>query len=298
MEKRLNFDLKTILFLTLIAVVCTTATSTKQFRPRKTPSTPSRSGGWAGRLNFSYSGAMGPSKWGVLNPAFRTCSHGKSQSPINIVTKNCVSSTKLGPLVREFRSTSGELINNGFNIGLEYSNGGGSALVDGRKFTLKSMHWHSPSEHTIDGTRFPLELHLVHASAEGNLSVVSILYRYGKPDPILNELKHTIDRLKNIKRAPKEEVYIPVGVLKTKFLNPQIRKYYRYVGSLTVPPCPENIIWNILGKIRHVSREQVNAIKAPLPGTCKNNARPTQPLNGRKVVLYNEHKPEDEDIDD
>ncbi|RZC78618.1 hypothetical protein C5167_002828 [Papaver somniferum] len=312
MEKTMKFDLKTIFFPALIAVLCA-ATLTEQTFPWKfdfdldfgsrinpsipstpsTPSTPSGSRGWAGHLNFSYSGAMGPDKWGILNPAFRTCANGKAQSPINIVTKDCVSNTKLGPLVREFSSTSGTLINNGYNIGLEYSNGCGSAMLDGKKFTLKSMHWHSPSEHTIDGTRFPLELHLVHASAQGSISVVSILYQYGKPDPILTELKSTIDQLEGIQCAPTEEVYLPVGVLKSKFLNPQTRKYYRYIGSLTVPPCHENIIWNILGTVRQVSKEQVDAIKAPLAGTCKDNSRPTQPLNGRKVVLYDEHKPED-----
>lgn len=37
---------------------------------------------------------------------------------------------------------------------LEYSNGCGNAMIDGKAYTLKQVHWRSPSEHTIDGTRY------------------------------------------------------------------------------------------------------------------------------------------------
>jgi carbonic anhydrase len=53
-------------------------------------------------------------------------------------------------------------------------------------YRLKQMHWHSPSEHTINGRRFPVELHMVHASDDGNATVVAMLYRFGRrPDPLL-----------------------------------------------------------------------------------------------------------------
>lgn len=87
-------------------------------------------------------------------------------------------------------------------------------MVDWKKFPLKSMHWHSPSKHTIDGTRFPLELLLVHASAEGSISVVSMNnpIPIRKTRPNLTELKSTIDQLEGIQCAPTEEIYLPVGV--------------------------------------------------------------------------------------
>ncbi|KAL5993700.1 ATF/CREB activator, partial [Asimina triloba] len=61
-----------------------------------------------------------------------------------------------------------------------------------------------------------------------------------------------------------------------------------YTGSLTVPPCTENVIWSVLVKVRELTKEQVAALKAPLDSSCKNNARPVQPLNDRKVTMYEE----------
>lgn len=63
--------------------------------------------------------------------------------------------------------------------------GAGSVSVGGKLYRLKQVHWHSPSEHTVDGRRFPVELHMVHASDDGNVTVVAMLYRFGRPDPLL-----------------------------------------------------------------------------------------------------------------
>ncbi|CAL0321429.1 unnamed protein product [Lupinus luteus] len=62
--------------------------------------------------------------------------------------------------------------------------------------------------------------------------------------------------------------------------------YYRYVGSLTTPPCKQGITWNILGKVRTLSKKQLELLKAPLDPECKHNARPIQSLNGRKIEMY------------
>ncbi|KAF3792732.1 Alpha carbonic anhydrase 1 [Nymphaea thermarum] len=77
-----------------------------------------------------------------------------------------------------------------------------------------------------------------------------------------------------------EDVEIPVGQVKTRSMSRGTRKYYRYVGSLTTPPCTENV--------RQLSKDQAKMIKSPLGMAYKNNSRPLQPLNGRKVQLYNE----------
>ena len=62
----------------------------------------------------------------------------------------------------------------------------GTITVNGKVYNFDKMHWHSPSEHTINGQRFPVELHMVHASDDGNVTVVAMLYRFGsRPDPLL-----------------------------------------------------------------------------------------------------------------
>ncbi|KAF9664953.1 hypothetical protein SADUNF_Sadunf16G0072000 [Salix dunnii] len=263
---------------------------------------------------FSYAGLNGPANWGSLNPKFSICSSGKLQSPINIIKNEAVENKKLTPLTRDYKLGKAILVNNGFNIGLLYEGNCGVLIIDGKNYTFKQMHWHSPSEHQIDGVQYALslslslsthkllsnclhkadspfrqyaaELHLVHLSDSGTIAVVSMLYELGDADPFIIKIANKLGDLAKDANAGNEEAHVPIGALDNKLLRKNTRKYYRYVGSLTVPPCTENVIWSVLGKVRTVSKEQVEALKAPLGAEYKLNARPLQSMNGRKVELY------------
>ncbi|PIN16814.1 Carbonate dehydratase [Handroanthus impetiginosus] len=102
-------------------------------------------------IEFTYSGATGPDKWGSLDPKFWMCANGKSQSPINIVTTKVVLNKNLKPLIRSYDSENVTLVNNKFNVGVRYPDHSGSLIIDNKVYTLKQMHWHAPSEHRIDG---------------------------------------------------------------------------------------------------------------------------------------------------
>lgn len=60
--------------------------------------------------------------------------------------------------------------------------------VNGTRYFLKQFHWHSPSEHTINGRRFALEAHLVHQSPTGSVAVIGVLYKIGRPDYFLSKV--------------------------------------------------------------------------------------------------------------
>lgn len=90
------------------------------------------------------------------------------------------------------------------------------------------------------------------------------------------------------KCASSEQAHIEIGSFDPRQMRKTIRKYYRYTGSFTTPPCSENVIWNILAKVRSISKQQVEALKAPLDSAYKNNSRPLQALNERQVMVYDE----------
>ncbi|GMN34835.1 hypothetical protein TIFTF001_044948 [Ficus carica] len=201
---------------------------------------------------FTYSGSSGPPFWGSLCEEYNTCSSGEVQSPVNIYKDDVVSNTSLKPLTRYYNPTANAtLVNNCYHVGIHYEEDAGVLNVDGKNYTLKKMHWHSPSEHQIDGVPYPAELHLVHKSNDGNLSVVAILYKYtddNESDPLLSQIKDQVDALPHVE-CGNPEAQISLGNLDLTELRNQTTKYYRYAGSLTTPPCSEKIIWTILGKV-------------------------------------------------
>ncbi|KAK1588924.1 hypothetical protein Q3G72_028667 [Acer saccharum] len=62
--------------------------------------------------------------------------------------------------------------------------------------------------------------------------------------------------------------------------------YFRYIGSLTIPPCTENVLWTIVNKVRTVTREQVRLLRVAVHDDSDTNARPLQPLNSRSLQLF------------
>lgn len=242
-----------------------------------------------GGPQFTYVGQTGPNKWGSLNSTFSACSKGKFQSPVNIVKSKCVSGRHLEPLDIEYNVVvNATLVDNLFNVAMNYDGNAGAFRLNGKNYSLVQMHWHSPSEHQLDGKRLDAELHLVHKAVDGEVSVIAVLYRYGHPDPLLSRIQSKLEQLNAVHSSSNKPAQLTIGTITTKQIRKHSRKYYRYVGSFSTPPCTEGVIWNILGKVRSISREQVKELKAPLIFGCKRNARPAQPLNGRKIEMYDD----------
>lgn len=231
-------------------------------------------------IPFSYveGTGKGPKKWGHVNPHWKICENGEMQSPIDLLDKRVQVFPNLGKLKRNYKAAPATVKNRGHDITVRWKEDAGKININGTDYKLLQCHWHSPSEHTFNGTRYNLELHIIHLSSHREIAVIGIIYKYGRPDPFLARLIH------HISSVGKEEK--DLGIVNPGDIKFGSRKYFRYIGSLTVPPCSEGVIWTIVNKVRTVSREQVRVLREMVHDGFEANARPTQQLDGRAVLLY------------
>ncbi|KAL7138429.1 hypothetical protein ABFS83_10G163200 [Erythranthe nasuta] len=233
------------------------------------------------QTSFSYVvGAYnGPENWGNLNfPNWTLCGTGTNQSPINILDNTVVVWPSLWDLNTNYKPALAVIKNRGHDIEVEWKGDAGGVIIDGTEYKLEKCHWHIPSEHTINGVRFDMELHAVHMSSEGELAVVGILYELGPPDSFLARI------LPYLQAATREGTNI--GLLEPPEVAFGGREYYRYNGSLTTPPCSENITWTVFKNVRTVSLQQITALSDAVDDGNTGNARPIQELHGRPVYLF------------
>ncbi|KAJ9184843.1 hypothetical protein P3X46_004529 [Hevea brasiliensis] len=224
----------------------------------------------------------GPKKWGQIDPHWQVCDSGEMQSPIDLLDRRVEASPNLGKLHRDYKPALASVKNRGHDIEVIWKGDAGKININGTNYKLEQCHWHSPSEHTFNGSRYELELHMVHFSSKREIAVVGITYKYGRPDHFLSRLLHHITYVNKEERD--------LGVVNPGDIKFGSRKYYRYIGSLTVPPCTEGVVWTIVKKVRTVSREQVKALRDAVHDGYERNARPNQPLYGRAVYMYNPSK--------
>jgi carbonic anhydrase len=225
-----------------------------------------------GAPKWSYEGEQGPDHWGELAPEYLMCSEGWNQSPINLVDEV---HADLPELEFEYYSATIDEINNGHSIQQNIKPGSFLRIPErNRSFELKQFHFHSPSEHTIDGRSFAMEVHFVHADKDGNLAVVGVLVEEGEEHPVLSQLWAFMPE------NPGETNQKPIGIEETDLLPPT-RDYYAYSGSLTTPPCTEGVRWIVLKTPVQASAGQIATFKSRV-GPATN--RPLQPVNSRLIL--------------
>ncbi|KAK9168584.1 hypothetical protein Syun_000724 [Stephania yunnanensis] len=191
---------------------------------------------------FSYikGSDKGPEHWGELHKEWAACGNGKLQSPIDLSNKIVKITSELGMLKTCYKPFDATLKNEGHVIMLQWNGDAGFLEINGTKYFLKQIHWHHPSEHVINGLRFDLEAHLVHASANNEKAVLAVMYKLGAPDSLLSELEGQIRHL-----SADNKTEANVGAIDPSHVKIGGWKYYRYSGSLTTPPCTEGVIWTI-----------------------------------------------------
>jgi len=222
--------------------------------------------------HWSYQGEHGPKHWGSLSSDYAMCSEGKMQSPID------VKPTKKGKLKKlkfKYEAGSTSVVNNGHTVQVNIA-GGSYVKIDGVDYELKQFHFHTPSENNINHKSYPLEAHFVHASKDGKLAVVAVMFKKGRKNKALDKV------FSKLPLKAGESVELKLSAKDIKKIMPSSKKYYKFQGSLTTPPCSEGVTWIVLKKPVSVSKKQVKSFFETLGK--HNNNRPLQPANGRDIL--------------
>ncbi|XP_020522247.1 alpha carbonic anhydrase 4 isoform X1 [Amborella trichopoda] len=238
------------------------------------------------KVDFDYTkgSGRGPEDWGKLHLEWAACGQGRIQSPIDLGAQSPFIPERSVPLNSDYIQAQAFLANRGFQISLRWeglaASSAGGITIDNVAYALKGCHWHSPSEHTFHGYRYPLELHMVHQSSNGKFAVVSVTYKMGRPDALLHKL---MEDMRSLGSEDKRLGFINPRDVMHNYHNVA---YYRYEGSLTTPPCTEGVIWTIIKKVKTVSWQQLITLRGAVDCGYQSNARPTQPTNGRPVWFF------------
>ncbi len=222
-----------------------------------------------GEVHWSYEGDTGPAMWGSLDPSFAACDDGVRQSPVDIAGAAAGGESELQ--IR-WQPADAEVIDNGHTIQVNVPEGSTISL-EGREFALLQFHFHTPSEHTVEGNAAPMDIHFVHAAAEGDLAVIGVFLEAGAAHQAVQSLWEAIPSA--------GEPPGTVAAFDARTLLPEGGSHYRYPGSLTTPACSEIVSWVVMTDSITVSQEQIDAFAALYPM----NARPVQPLNDRTIEL-------------
>ncbi|XP_018354214.1 PREDICTED: carbonic anhydrase 2-like isoform X1 [Trachymyrmex septentrionalis] len=241
---------------------------------------------------WGYSGKYGPENWPGI------CMTGKKQSPIDIVTEDAIR-VDLGALKFHrydfaFPST---MINTGHSVqilfhGVPLHLSGGSLSS---MFVLEQMHFHWSAEHTVDGLRDPLELHLVHYDIKYTnfsvalqhkygIAVVAVLFELSSDDN--PDLSPIVDATKLVSNwVGHNMIHVRNKLIPLLFLPKDHTTYYNYEGSLTTPACQEDVLWFVMTEKLKVSETQMDVFRQMdgSNGTLKFNYRPIQKLGDRRV---------------
>ena len=220
---------------------------------------------------WGYAGRRGPDYWGDLDPSYALAKQGLQQSPIDI--RGAVF-RDLPEIVFHYKPSRVRLVYDGHTI-QEDQDAGSFVTSSQHRFELEQFHFHSPSEHTIDGHQYPLEMHLVHKANDGSAGVVAVLFELGNHNRTLDPIW---DNLPTANHPRSEAVDLTINVMD---LLPSDHSHYSYRGSFTTPPCTEHVQWVVLKQPATLSEPQLKRFRTIIDG----NNRPVQRLNGREILV-------------
>ena len=218
---------------------------------------------------------------------------GQNQSPINIITKEAINITT--PIVFEgnYDSHHGKWTNTGHSLQFTpiFAADIPSIKWKGQYF-LKQFHFHwgmkpgEGSEHLVNSVSQDGELHFVHqnsnpTSERDQIAVLAVMLQ--STDDSLN------DTWKQLQIVPQHGESIQLQNINIKDLLPADKSFWHYEGSLTTPPCSENVQWFVFKEVIPIPKE-VLSIWSKTPDASGTpilyNFRKVQPTNGRTLSQF------------
>jgi len=237
---------------------------------------------------------------------------------VDIVTKNAEprpGNLKLviptsDPAAVQSLIVKGKLKNNGRSIGFTVDTAASPIKFKAYNgsFTLRQFHFHfgcedeMGSEHSLDGQRFPGEIHFIftndkYRTAKEAIKVkdgmVALAFFMQYDDNAENKALTRISNNIQALRLPHGSMDLSADGLALTNLVPALKeglsnlKVFGYQGSLPTPPCFESVTWLVFRrpvKVNPMTLENWRNVLQGDYGRLCGNYRPVQKLNGRKIV--------------
>lgn len=232
--------------------------------------------------HWGYEVGDGPAEWAAMNSDWRLCAEGRQQSPIDLVggTEFELPDSHIQtPSEREVAvlNNAGVIgpLDNGHTIQVNAKTG--EHLKIGKQvYELLQFHFHAPSEHTLAGEHYPMEVHFVHQAENGAIAVLGVFVEEGAENPGIVPLWNQLSE------EPGSEATVQIATdFADRVFYGGASGVYHYTGSLTTPPCSEEVSWFIRKAPTQLSKDQIGEFTA----VYDHNNRPVQALNNRTLYV-------------
>src|SRR5580658_8320447 len=120
---------------------------------------------------WDYEGKRGALVWGKLDPAYKTCSQGHEQSPIDI--RGAHLDENLQPIEFHYIAGPVRMENDGHTV-VVHVDPGSYILAGGVRYDLVQFDFHHPGETPVRGKLTDMDVELLHKSADGKLAIVEV----------------------------------------------------------------------------------------------------------------------------
>eukprot|EP00747_Dinoflagellata_sp_TGD_P162299 gnl/TRDRNA2_/TRDRNA2_179745_c0_seq1.p1 gnl/TRDRNA2_/TRDRNA2_179745_c0~~gnl/TRDRNA2_/TRDRNA2_179745_c0_seq1.p1 ORF type:complete len:453 (+),score=71.70 gnl/TRDRNA2_/TRDRNA2_179745_c0_seq1:134-1492(+) len=210
------------------------------------------------------------------------------------------------------------LQNDGHSVAADFlGQGYGGITYNNKWFNILSVNFHAESEHTFKGRRMPLEVHLVHKQWDSeHVLVVAVPFETPESIALANGATFLETNSSSHERAlrgqdapkpsdegyssvladiahhplPPDESKMDIPIQGSKDLLSGFMEggmFFEYRGSLTAPPCAEQVTWFVRRNPLKCSNAQANAIRKAIYQSNHDygNYRAVMPLMGRGIWI-------------